>query len=1423
MTDGTDESAMSTAAILDVNSSRRARKAKFTTSPDVIIDEPVFVPPDYGDSRRTRIGSSVIEQFVAGHDAGDVLRELVQNEYDGGGNKLTLTFGSKSVEVIGSGRNIDRSGWERLSVIVGTGNVMGTHGAEVVAPKENGIGSKNFGLRSLFRFGDQIHVRSSGQVALLDLQTQETGRASDPEFGSVKGVRLFVPYRTRSTETLEAFTVEREAHALELMATSMPDTLLKLAHGGKKSGLLEVNVRSIRTGRILRWRQEASSDRCSTPGVSMISRRGRMSDGARTITFREEEFSRTVELPKEYAARRFPSYYRASGGKVKIAVSVPIVRRKIDIGHNGHFYYPLKAPASRTGCAVSVSAPFELNQDRSGINDLQWNDWLIDQAVALVVELLVSDWFVRYGADAYKALASAGAAMPDRFATSLAERLREDACWPTRTRGDERFAKAGAIVLPSDDIYAGFLGDARYLDHELSADGDLGKLLEKCGAKPFTLASLVRLRCAGEDGKSLRTAIEGAATYYFTNYDKSMRELEMQKRQASALSVFPRRLSKQMRFDLANTASTLSATGDLRPAIELMIVDPELWADCPEPEANRLHPDLVPFKAISGHCRVFDEEQWLIDASKRAAYAASDDRERETLYRKLLTREAPISRAALSTLRSSPVVKNQRGGWAAPVEMVNFKKALARFLDPAIHAPSKELLAAPNLMARLRIRENLSGADLVRFAGHIEGRPETAERFEKLLTENLKLLSTVVVEELREIAWLRTKSGRLAAPETLHLDSATNRLCIGDDDLIVAGTNELLYRKLKLKTEPDSDTLLKIIEVHRDRAEPLPRPDLVYPALVAAIRRERRAKTDFAEQSVCWVQDGYHAPADILVGPRIPAPLAEAIPVFRHSDDVGHAYQALGAPASPTDAHWTRFFQLVDIEWYVEGPVDQRRRRVLLEAYNVRGILGLPAGLENLSCLLDDRFRLFTLAQLRAGQLVEPDFAALEQELRATQSKIGIIERSERSRAFFTALGIRPLSAIAGTGKSELGAPGRPQLWYKPKHSERVLVMLHRPLFARALYEVAFRNRHGHAGFVPASRSEIARRLATITEIAFFQSMGRRYSVGGASVLIPAQVAVSERRIEFVAPKTKGGFQLLLAEALAEIAGAASVGTMRSLANAFLPLVLAGTLEELADYLERMGIPREWESEPEDNSDSDFEAEDGGDDAEEIALRQVFDNLDTDRYRSASELPPVEPASPPHRSSLLPPTPPPALPPFKLPDIDDVNLTVAPAKGSGIEPRQSSSVGGNSGTWLPPTLAEVERAGLLGRRGEELIYRMELKKVRGFGYDEPERYVIWTSFDEPGADHDIRSIDAEGRPRWLEVKATTGTDGRFDWPRKEFEKALRERDRYELWRVYRVADQAPIAKCFLNPAKMLGTRQILLELGLLRAKIEDIS
>jgi hypothetical protein len=122
--------------------------------------------------------------------------------------------------------------------------------------------------------------------------------------------------------------------------------------------------------------------------------------------------------------------------------------------------------------------------------------------------------------------------------------------------------------------------------------------------------------------------------------------------------------------------------------------------------------------------------------------------------------------------------------------------------------------------------------------------------------------------------------------------------------------------------------------------------------------------------------------------------------------------------------------------------------------------------------------------------------------------------------------------------------------------------------------------------------------------------------------------------------------------------------------------------------------------------------------------------------------------------------------------------------------------------------------------GEALVYRAELERVRALGVENPESQVVWVSKDDPGADHDIRSISADGGVIWIEVKSTTGTDGRFEWSIAEFEKALREGPRYQLWRVYGAGGASPLAKRFDNPASLLRGPMLRLELGTLRAFVE---
>ena len=113
------------------------------------------------------IAQSVLEDFVLSHDPSDVLRELVQNEFDAEGTKIEFLFGSNSLTVLGNGKPVDAAGWRRLSVVLGRGRVAGSE--RVIEPKVNGIGSKNFGLRSLFLYGDQIFIRSGGRQTVLDL------------------------------------------------------------------------------------------------------------------------------------------------------------------------------------------------------------------------------------------------------------------------------------------------------------------------------------------------------------------------------------------------------------------------------------------------------------------------------------------------------------------------------------------------------------------------------------------------------------------------------------------------------------------------------------------------------------------------------------------------------------------------------------------------------------------------------------------------------------------------------------------------------------------------------------------------------------------------------------------------------------------------------------------------------------------------------------------------------------------------------------------------------------------------------------------------------------------------------------------------------------------------------------------------------
>src|ERR1039457_4775696 len=94
------------------------------------------VPADpAGLNLQFRVAASILTEFAVSHTPADVLRELVQNEYDAGGTELTVEFGPDALVVRGNGKTIDKAGWDRLGVMLGHGLVAGA--VSRVEPKAN--------------------------------------------------------------------------------------------------------------------------------------------------------------------------------------------------------------------------------------------------------------------------------------------------------------------------------------------------------------------------------------------------------------------------------------------------------------------------------------------------------------------------------------------------------------------------------------------------------------------------------------------------------------------------------------------------------------------------------------------------------------------------------------------------------------------------------------------------------------------------------------------------------------------------------------------------------------------------------------------------------------------------------------------------------------------------------------------------------------------------------------------------------------------------------------------------------------------------------------------------------------------------------------------------------------------------------------
>ena len=232
----------------------------------------------------------------------------------------------------------------------------------------------------------------------------------------------------------------------------------------------------------------------------------------------------------------------------------------------------------------------------------------------------------------------------------------------------------------------------------------------------------------------------------------------------------------------------------------------------------------------------------------------------------------------------------------------------------------------------------------------------------------------------------------------------------------------------------------------------------------------------------------------------------------------------------------------------------------------------------------------------------------------------------------------------------------------------------------------------------------------------------------------------------------------------------------RGLSDSIFRLLACSSSKEMERYLRSQGIPwspsqlRDEEAELEEWNDEVDPSEGEVDEVTELVLQILSNDLTKEQANEDgnSEEEQPRPSNKP-KPDQEPKNDDPQTPARQLPPIDEVNVRPLDTGGL-LSVKRDPTGGGGRGTvpGMPPTREQEEWERAIGHRGEEIVYKREVARVKASGGDESK--VVWVSQDNPGSDFDINSIDGDGKTLWIEVKSTSGSDGRFRWSKAEFDR-----------------------------------------------------
>ena len=140
--------------------------------------------------------------------------------------------------------------------------------------------------------------------------------------------------------------------------------------------------------------------------------------------------------------------------------------------------------------------------------------------------------------------------------------------------------------------------------------------------------------------------------------------------------------------------------GDIAPAVDL---DP----------AQRLHPDLCQYKALSKLCETFDIRSWARQTAENIRSGTASPNQRDALYEHVIERRGQVDQTTKAVLKRSPILKTDRGDWATPESIIDIRTRNAEDLRAVLNFPHSDYARDVDLAKALRFKNKVSGVDLV--------------------------------------------------------------------------------------------------------------------------------------------------------------------------------------------------------------------------------------------------------------------------------------------------------------------------------------------------------------------------------------------------------------------------------------------------------------------------------------------------------------------------------------------------------------------------------------------------------------------------------------------------------------------------------------------------------------------------------------